>query len=133
MTRATRMSPIWPAFGRVLLLCSLAFAATVVTVGAQAAELTFDLRIDNGHLPENMRLIRVHQGDIVRLRWSADRPVTVHLHGYDIETSVEPGRVGEMRFTARATGRFPVHAHTSGDAGDAHAEAALVYLEVYPR
>ena len=58
-----------------------------------------------------MRLIRVKQGDAVRLRWSTDRPIALHLHGYDIETKVEPGAVAEMTFTARATGRFPVEEH----------------------
>ena len=133
--RTGTMPSILPALGRALLLCSLACVASVATVGVQAAEVAFDLRIENGHLPENMRLIRVKQGDIVRLRWSVDQPVTLHLHGYDIETRVEPGRVGEMNFTARATGRFPVHAHAAAaaTASNAHEEAPLVYLEVYPR
>jgi hypothetical protein len=129
------MSSILSARGRRILLSSLVCAASVATVGVQAAELTFDLRIENGRVPENMRLVRVVQGDIVRLRWSVDQPVTLHLHGYDIERRVEPGTVGEMSFTARATGRFPVHAHSTAarTGGNAHEEAPLVYIEVYPR
>ena len=116
----------------LLLLCG---ALSLGGVGARAANLTFDLKLENGRLPENMRLVRVTQGDVVRLRWHVDRPVTVHLHGYDIETRVEPGAVGEMKFAARATGRFPIHVHASGaPAGDrAHEEAPLLYVEVYPR
>jgi hypothetical protein len=133
MTRTGSMLSTPPVRGTALLLCFLACAASVATVDAQAAELTFDLRIEHGRVPENMQLIRVKQGDDVRLRWSVDRPVTLHLHGYEIETRVVPGRDGEMSFTARATGRFPIHAHAAAAASNAHEEAPLVYLEVYPR
>ena len=76
-----------------------------------AAELTFELRLEQGQVPYNMRLIRVHEGDVVRLRCTADQLLVLHLHGYDIERTVTPGTVTELRFTARATGRFPVHVH----------------------
>jgi hypothetical protein len=135
MRRIGAVSSILSPWGRRILLSSLVCAASIATVGVQAAEITFDLRIENGRVPENMRLVRVVQGDIVRLRWSVDQPVTLHLHGYDIERRVEPGSVGEMSFTARATGRFPLHAHATAARTDsnAHEEAPLVYIEVYPR
>jgi len=111
----------------------LASTSVAVKEGC-AAELTYDLPIAKGKVPENMRLIRVKQGDVVRLRWSADRPVTVHLHGYDIEKNVKPGAVTDLTFAARATGRFTVHLHPAADApaGQAHEEAPLVAIEVYP-
>ena len=95
----------------VVLALLLASAADVV-VEAPAAELTFDLRIEKGRVPANMRLIRVKQGDVVKLRWSTDRRLLVHLHGYDIEKEVAPGAVTDMTFTARATGRFTVEPHS---------------------
>jgi len=101
---------------------------------AQTAQVTFDLSIERDRVAANMRLIRVRQGDAVKLRWTTDRPIILHLHGYDIETKVEPGAVTEMAFTARATGRFPIEEHrpnTKG--GHSHAEAPLVRIEVYPR
>ena len=129
------MASIVSVGSRRALLLVLAWAIGVAAVGANAAELIFSLHMENGRLPENMRLLRVTQGDVVRLLWSVDRPVTVHLHGYDIERKVEPGTVGEMTFVARATGRFPVHAHATGErAGDrVHEEAPLLYVEVYPQ
>jgi len=105
-----------------------------IAVDAEAAELTFNLRIEGGHVPESMRLVRVTEGDVVRLRWSVDRPAILHLHGYEIEKRVEPGAIGEMTFTARITGRFPLHAHGIGaGTAQAHDEATLLYIEVYPR
>jgi hypothetical protein len=115
--------------------CVLAFLLFWLTIGAGGAERVFNIRIENGRAPENMRFVRVNQGDVVKLRWSTDRAVILHLHGYDIERRVTPGQIVEMIFEARVTGRFPVHVH-AGDptAGrPAREEAALVYVEVYPR
>jgi hypothetical protein len=107
----------------------LAFAGA-----SNADDLAFDLRIERGVVAENMRLIRVRQGDNVRLRWRSDRAILLHLHGYDIEKRVAPGSVAEMAFKAHATGRFPVEVHKHGAAaGGVHEEKPLVEIEVYPR
>jgi hypothetical protein len=76
-----------------------------------------------------MRRIRVKQHDVVKLRWSTDRPMTVHLHGYDIESKLSPDTVSEMTFTARATGRFTIEPHLQSPGGHG---AVLVTIEVYP-
>ena len=121
---------VLPRLARRQLLRLAPMVATLTPAGdAWSAELTFELTVTQGKVPVNMRLIRVQQGDIVRLRWRTDRPLTVHLHGYDIEQTIAPGAVAEMTFTARATGRFPIHLHDSG----AHEDAPLVRIEVYPR
>ncbi|MBO0764501.1 MAG: hypothetical protein J2P50_07925 [Hyphomicrobiaceae bacterium] len=100
---------------------------------ACAADLTFDLKIVAGKLPEAMRLVRVKRGDTVKLRWTSDRPTVLHLHGYDIECRVEPGAVAEMSFVARATGRFPVEEHKpDAKGGHSHGDGALVHVEVLP-
>ena len=88
----------------------------------------FDLTIAHGKLTSGQDAIQVHKNDNVVLRWHSDRPIVLHLHGYEIETRVLPGVAAEMRFEAGATGRFPIHAH----AGARKSEAVLGYLEVYP-
>src|SRR5438093_10997951 len=99
---------------------------------AGAAELTFDIRIEAGRIPDAMQLSRVHEGDSVKLRWSSDRALVLHLHGYDIEKRVAADGVTEFSFTANATGRFPIEIH--GAAGSAaHGGAPLAVIEVYPR
>jgi hypothetical protein len=122
----------------VKLLYVLILAAAVATFAtlthAQTAEVTFDLKIEKGRVAQSMRLIRVKQGDAVRLRWSSDRPIALHLHGYDIEVKVEPGKTADMAFTARATGRFPIEEHKpDARGGHSHGEAPLARIEVYPR
>ena len=119
-------------------MCSALLATAVLlaceTASVRAAEVAFDLKIDKGKVPPSMRLIRVKQGDSVRLRWTTDRPIMLHLHGYDIEKKVVPGAVSEMTFTARATGRFTVEPHIGAQRSGGHAHGKpLVTLEVYPR
>lgn len=108
-----------------LLVVLLALAAVV---GVRAEPRVIDLAIKNGRLPEDQRVVRVQQGDEVTLRWTTDRPLTLHLHGYDIEEKLAPGPPLSMRFTARATGRFPIEIH--GPRGE---ERTVGYLEVHPR
>jgi hypothetical protein len=106
-----------------LLVLTLPLASSTL-----AAERVFDLTIAHRRLTGSQDVIQVHQNDNVVLRWHSDRPIVLHLHGYEIETRVGPGAVAEMRFEARATGRFPIHVH----AGSGRSEAVLGYLEVYP-
>jgi hypothetical protein len=109
-------------------------AALLIMFGANtavyAAELTFDIRIERGRVAEPMRRIRVTQGDLVRLRWATDRPLVLHLHGYDIEKRLAAGAIGELDFTAAIPGRFPIHVHGGGHA---HDDPPLAVVEVQPR
>jgi hypothetical protein len=100
---------------------------------AAAQEIVFDVRIENGRVPSDMRLIRIRQGDNVRLHFTSDKPIDLHLHGYDIELRVEPGKAADMAFTARAAGRFPVEQHKPHTQGHSHGDAPLVRIEVRPR
>ena len=115
------------------VLRPLAVAILAMFSGARlgnATEVILDLAIRFWQLPQDMRTIKVQEGDAVTLRFSADRAMTLHLHGYDIEKRVGPGAVAEMAFTANATGRVPLEI-LGGD----HAEGRgpIAYVEVYPR
>ena len=116
---------------------SWTLALLLIIAGAPvlAAELTFDIKIERRRVPDTMRLIRVNEGDVVKLRWTSDQPIVLHLHGYDIEKRVAPGTITELAFTAYATGRFPIHVHAqgAGAGGQAHEDAPLAIIEVYPR
>ena len=94
------------------------------------------LTIAGGEIQGDNKVIRVKQGDEVRLNLMADKTTEVHLHGYDIEKTVSPGRVAIMAFRARVAGRFPVTVHGSHSHGQkksgGHGEKVLFYLEVHP-
>ena len=101
--------------------------AFVATGGALAEPRLFELALKDGRLPESQRLVRVRQGDEVTLQWTTDRPFTLHFHGYDLEAKLVPQTPVELRFTARATGRFPLEIHGPGT------ERTVGHLEVHPR
>src|SRR5712691_11322999 len=127
MTRSDLMPWFRSAIAGGMLVLSVAIG------GANAAEVSYVLAIANGRVPDNMRLIRVKQNDVVNLRWSTDKPISIHLHGYDIEQEVKPGAVTEMSFTARATGRFTIEPNVGKTQSGGHAHGdVLVTIEVYP-
>ena len=99
----------------------------VATGGGLAEPRLFELALKEGRLPESQRLLRVRQGDEVTLKGTTDRPFTLHVHGYDLEAKLVPQRAVELRFTARATGRFPLEVHGAGT------ERTVGHLEVHPR
>jgi hypothetical protein len=127
--------------GRTLLLALVGLLATAIigpntsvvitTVWAQeSTEKVFDLKIERGRVAQNLRRLRVTQGDDVRLRVTSDTPTVLHLHGYDIEKKVVPGEVTEFQFKARAAGRFSLSIHGHGSS---HHHDPLLVLEVHPR
>jgi hypothetical protein len=123
----------------VVLFCTLAsFAQT----GA-AEDKTITLSLVDGVLQSSENTLRFKKGDRVVVRWSSDRALELHLHGYDVKTAVEPGKVSEMVFDAEVLGRFAVNSHgaTGHGHGDdsgtkkivlGHGEKAVVYFEVRP-
>ena len=107
------------------------FAATPIGLGAAEAEgrgQVFELVLVDGRLPASKNTLRVTKGERVELRWSSDRRITLHLHGYDIESTVTPQLPRTMSFTANIAGRFPVSEHRR----DAGHHRAVLYLEVHP-
>ncbi len=98
------------------------------------ADWTFDIAIKDGKVAEDQRAIRVTEDDTVHLHFTTDAPVVPHVHGYDIEEAVEPGRMTAITSKTDVTGRFAVEIHgQAGSHGPAGGHAPLLFLEVYPR
>jgi FtsP/CotA-like multicopper oxidase with cupredoxin domain len=68
--------------------------------------------------------IKVNKGDTVRFTVTSDRPENVHLHGYDVEKPVAPGKPARYVFTADIEGIFEVELEESG--------VQLIKLQVDP-
>jgi len=111
--------------------------ASVFGVRAWAGERrVIEIALRKRRIEGGARVVRVTQGDEVELRWTADEPASLHLHGYDLHASPAPGAPTKMSFNAHATGRFPITAHRfAGEHARAggHREHTLIYLEVHPR
>lgn len=86
-------------------------------------ERDLDVGIADGEM--DPRVISAVEGDSVTLSVSAEEPVEVHVHGYDIEEEVEPGEPVEISFDAGLTGRFDIEDHET--------EAVIGTLVVRPR
>jgi hypothetical protein len=136
-SRATR-GPDGSASGpRVRLLYVAACGAAVIVLSCAVTAATADdasrhkileLSVVNGALTGVDNTGRVKQGDEVELRWSSDKPIELHLHGYDIEAKVAPRAPAIMAFKAGIPGRFPVETHGQ----DKGPHRTVFYLEVYP-
>jgi hypothetical protein len=119
----------------------------------------FELSIEQRRVEVADDVIRVRQGQRVKLSWLTDEATSIHLHGYDIRASLKPGSPVVWNFEANAAGRFPIEAHGFGhaeepaethdhsdhsdhddhpaqlpaaDAAAEPAETTLLYFEVYP-
>lgn len=110
------------------MMC-ITVAVTIGAVPARSEERRLDLAIENGRIADPAPTLRVEEGDAVVILFTSDRPVEVHLHGYDLAVTVAPGADSILRFDAAFTGRFPAELHDDG--GGSH--DALFYLEVHPK
>jgi hypothetical protein len=75
------------------------------------------IQIKGGQPVGGVQDIKVKKGDKVTIVVSADAHDDIHLHGYDIEKPVEPGKPATFRFTANIEGIFEIESHVAEDAG----------------
>jgi hypothetical protein len=119
-----------PLPGQTLVGTMLLASMSLVPILAQDAGdvRRFEITLENGRLAGGPRTLQAVRGERVELLWISDRTVTLYLHGYDIEVTVDAGSPQRMTFTARATGRFPVEVH-----GGSGRDRTLIHVEVHPR
>jgi len=129
----------WPgAAMRDLVLATCAALRGIRAFAARAARRAIELRIVARRVEGGSDTIRLVRGEKATLRLTSDEPMTIHVHGYDIETPLFSGTTATMAIQARFAGRFPVtgHIHDSSTskapAQKHHREPTLFYLEVLP-
>jgi hypothetical protein len=123
---------------RLLAFTGLVFLASLSSPVRSVSEETvrFAISIQALKVDPTQRTIRVTQGATVELAFTADEPMELHLHGYDLLLTVEPGAPAVMRLDAGIAGRFAIAAHRfDRDAGKGRSvrHVVLLYLEVHPR
>ncbi len=94
--------------------------------GGEPQALTIPVTVDGESMePET---VRVTQGDMVALQIQTEHSGEFHVHGYDVKTDAEAGKVTDLFFQADATGRFRITFHESETTeeeqsnGDSHHE-----------
>jgi hypothetical protein len=70
------------------------------------------------------KTIEYSSGETIRLRFTSNKAVEVHIHGYDKYVNVRPGSSATTRFKANAEGIFELEEHATGN--------LLAKLEVRP-
>src|SRR2546423_5433149 len=117
---------------------AVALVLGALLLGAATSDREFELSIVARRIEGTPSTIRVKRGEAVVLRWRTDEPVSLHVHGYDIQARVSPGAATRMRFEATVAGRFAITAHEFGAVAEhqtpaqKHREITLLYLEVLP-
>ncbi len=118
-----------------LLLASIIIGLSLSLADEQSAmesldPAKIDVQIEHRKVVGD-QVIRLIEGQEVRIVWATDEAAELHIHGYDIRIDISPDAPVETSFTAHATGRFAVTSHGfGGDHG--HGHETLLYIEVYP-
>jgi alanyl-tRNA synthetase len=98
---------------------SASSSASATKSGAQQRiEVTFT----HGKAGGDTGRVQVAKGTSVSLVVTSDVADEVHLHGYDIEKELSPGKPVTLQFDATITGVFEVELH--------HANTVLLHLQV---
>ena len=83
------------------------------------------MEIRNGKPAGGKKTISFTSGENARIDVTSNKPAEVHLHGYDIEKAVQPGKTTTIRFKADIEGVFELEDHDS--------DAQLASVEVKPK
>ena len=83
------------------------------------------VRLRGGAPVGEVRTLSYRRGDRIRLRITADAPDEVHVHGFDVEKPVGPGKPARFNIEADIEGRFEVELHGTG--------TQIATLEVRPK
>lgn len=100
-------------------------------VAGEEVDRVIDVTIAGRKVTLDKNTVRVTQGQKIQLRWVTDESTEIHVHGYDVKTSIVPGVTSTTTIDAHAAGRFPITSHGFGGHGHG-GETTLLYLEVYP-
>jgi plastocyanin len=86
-------------------------ATSPTTPAADVAEIR--VTVTGGEVSPRPSVHKIRLGQTVRLTVTADEADEVHVHGYERELKVAPGRPATVEFRADQPGRFEVETHES--------------------
>ncbi|GAA3859034.1 hypothetical protein GCM10022243_25940 [Saccharothrix violaceirubra] len=92
---------------RVLLLALVLVAGCSAGAAPPAGDLDLDLFADK----PTPRRVELRKDSKVKLTVHSDKPVDVHVHGFDKLAEADRDRPARLEFTADRTGTFDVEAH----------------------
>jgi hypothetical protein len=106
-------------------VCAIAAAPVVAgTHTTSPKPVLVTVNVKKGRVDGGIKRPTVKKGRSVRLVIRSDAGTSVHLHGYDIERKLTPGKPLVIQFVARIAGRFELELH--------HPDVLLADLTVKP-
>ena len=80
----------------------------------EQADVTINVTVANGKVNPSGTSIKVAAGQTVLVTAISDAPDELHIHGYDKELPLTPGKTASVKFTATMKGTFEIETHESG-------------------
>lgn len=80
----------------------------------EQADVTINVTVANGKVNPSGSSIKVKAGQTVLITAVSDAADELHIHGYDKELELAPGKPTSVKFTANMKGTFEVETHESG-------------------
>lgn len=80
----------------------------------EQADVTVNVTVANGKVNPSGSSIKVKAGQTVLITAVSDAEDELHIHGYDKELELAPGKPTSVQFTANMKGTFEVETHESG-------------------
>ncbi|NUR96600.1 MAG: hypothetical protein HOV67_15255 [Kribbellaceae bacterium] len=80
----------------------------------ETADVTVNVTVANGKVNPSGATIKVKAGQTVLVTATSDADEELHIHGYDKELELTPGKPASVKFTANMKGTFEVETHKSG-------------------
>ncbi|MFD9029943.1 hypothetical protein ACFVZW_02075 [Streptomyces sp. NPDC059567] len=106
---------VWAVAGKPIeVTVPLSGAPVAGTPTATAPGRTVEITVTGTSVQPPPSRIELKKGERVTLRVTSDRSDTLHVHGYDRELPLAPGKPTSLTLTADRTGLFEVETHESG-------------------
>jgi hypothetical protein len=80
----------------------------------ETADVTINVIVANGKVNPSGATVKVKAGQTVLVTAVSDAAEELHIHGYDKELELAPGKPNSVKFTANMKGTFEVETHKSG-------------------
>jgi FtsP/CotA-like multicopper oxidase with cupredoxin domain len=78
------------------------------------ADVTITVTVAGGKVNPSGATIRAKAGQTVLITATTDVDDELHVHGYDKEVELEPGKPASVEFVANMKGTFEIETHKSG-------------------
>jgi plastocyanin len=80
----------------------------------EQADVTVNVTVANGKVNPSGATVKVKAGQTVLVTAVSDAADELHIHGYDKELALTPGKTTSVKFTADMKGTFEIETHESG-------------------